>query len=68
MVFLGDFPPPMRVSLPQLDVPDLLDLDDVVADEDSSGVALQLKKTLIFRDIRGRFFKQNSSGIAKTSR
>ena len=34
----------MRVPLPQLDVPDLLDLENVVADKDTSGVALQLNK------------------------
>ena len=32
----------MRVPLPQLDVPDLLDLENVVTDKDTSGVALQL--------------------------
>ena len=31
---------PVRVALPELDVPDLLDLDDAVPGEDPSGVAL----------------------------
>ena len=36
----------MRVTLPQLDVPDLLDLGHVVPDEDAAGVALKVIKIL----------------------
>ena len=36
----------MRVTLPKLDVPDLLDLGHVVPDEDAAGVALKLIKIL----------------------
>jgi hypothetical protein len=31
----------MRITLPQLDVPDLLDLGHVIPDEDTSGVTLE---------------------------
>lgn len=40
MIFLCDFAAPMRVPLPKLDISDLLNLDDMIADKNASRVAL----------------------------
>jgi hypothetical protein len=42
----------VRVSFPQLDVPDLLDLDDVVTDKNATGMTLK-KFYFIFRILTG---------------
>ncbi len=40
VVFICDFSSSVRVAIPQLDVPDLLDFDDIVPDKNATGVAL----------------------------
>jgi len=48
MVFFRDFSSAMGVAFPQLDVSDLLDLENVVANKDASGVTLHKIKTKYF--------------------
>ena len=44
VIFFRDLSSSVRVSLPQLDVTDLLDFEDVVADEDATGVTLKFEE------------------------
>ena len=42
VVLLGHLTPSMRITFPEFDVPDLLDLGHVVSNENASGVTLQV--------------------------
>ena len=42
VILLGHLTPSMRITFPEFDVPDLLDLGHVVSNENASGVTLQV--------------------------